>query len=95
MYANWDNNGQIPYPYLGEQNNMFVFFYKTEQHDRQFDYVAISSLSFSKDYKRMNYRSSHISVGEKDIKLNRVYIYEQAEPPKKEEPKPVTPDRMW
>jgi hypothetical protein len=91
----WD----ITHIFQGEQNNSFVFMAQTKNAVRYYT----GYFYFSKDYKRMNYRTeSHLNNGFFDVShkgdLNAIHVYEQTTPPQpkpQSETGPVGPDRMW
>ena len=60
-----------------------------------FEYTNI--LTFSTDYKRMNFNGSQIGVRYRDeVAYQNVYVYEQSVPPvPQQQTGPTGPDRMW
>jgi hypothetical protein len=90
---------EITHIFQGEQNNSFVFMAQTKAGGEYYT----GYLYFSKDYKRMNYRTeSHLNNGSFDFNhkgnLNAIHVYEQTTPPQPKpqgETGPVGPDRMW
>ena len=94
------SNTFIPYSYQGEQNNMLVFriYYNNTSYGVGGIYTRY--LSFSKDYKRMNFSASHVSVNTGDdgeFIVQNIFVYEQANPsqPAPQPATPAGPDRMW
>jgi len=92
--------GDTPPQYQGEQNDMCVFM-------AYIQYNALSivkkrvTLNFSKDYKRLNViLDASWSTGDThDTSIpNRVFVFEQAEPPKPGQPNqttPTAPTQLW
>jgi len=90
-----DNNGVMgagPYVYQGEQNNMYVYVYKTtvftgrmQGFNWVYDPDEDNYLYFSKDFKRFNLRS--YSYGNGLIKTkgwsSLIFVYQQADSPSK------------
>jgi len=90
------------YTYQGEQNNMLVFTWRSTRSYYNGTAVNVTTIYFSKDYKRINLRRNYSGAGADSPGYghynNRVYIFEQAEPPQPEPPKPVgpqPPDQLW
>jgi hypothetical protein len=89
-------NYNTPYYYQGELNNILVFL----AYAKESSTAGVYYLYFSKDFKRINFKASLIidMDGYGEMFKKNIYIYEQADPPKKEEPKPTAPTallKMW
>jgi len=84
--------------YQGEQNNVFVYMGTVNESIYRYK----GYISFSKDYKRMNYNAaSNLNNGwfNTDFigNLKIIHVYDKTDPPKKEEPKkgPEAPKQLW
>jgi hypothetical protein len=82
-----------PYYYQGEHDNVLVFL----AYAKEGSTAGLYYLYFTKDYKRINFNASLIidMAGYGEMFKKNVYVYEQADPPKKRDPRPTAPLRTW
>jgi len=105
----YEANNAYVYLYQGEQNNLFVFTWKSSYKYSNCYEEQLTTLYFSKDYKRMNVRIYYTTdyagdwfitkkaFDEKKRDNNNVFVFERADPPQKVDPSkgPEAPKQLW